>query len=969
MKQNDVFGEQKIRLLKNLWGVIRKVLTLFAFAIFPVLIIQTAIRQVESLEVEKRILDARLRHERVLSKLKEADDDALMVSRSIVRVFQKTRNEKNEIVRNAHLKKLAKIYPGVFDIYFFDPSGILIPKISARKCHKRAIEQTFQTLQDLSQAKKVEPGQTGLLLTVLNIPLALRGLEQQERHIRLGRREQNSYYLWSAKSSSPDNAYGGFIAFLHSGKFRKDRALQDSVKWLNRRFKKSKFGYIDVSSNSLNLYPATWNAQEGLKTAFISALGRYDKQIRSESYHGDFILRKNAGFLFALSPHIGFFPKRLLNFIHLLCVVWILLVFLRMPNQGEGIGGRIPTKLVALFLFAIGTPSLVLLVGGFYALKDHENVLLQNLETRIKEKLHDFDERFPTEISRLETWVGQQINKARKVENIAGNTDLFESLRAEKVLEYFYVVDRSGKAIYSFNKGKENESIITRTNKFAAALGRELLRRLTNSLKLDAGSFMVETTEGVLTTLIGDGNHLNIDLISRDLGKLTLFSMGQESSYAVFDALYDRKGEAEFAILGFMNRGRVERNYINRQIKDLVRQPDLQWEVNAVGDPEFCGRILTSPDDKWSQIRKMAQEVVLNKSSVRLIAASGTVDELWFGQHLPNIQNFVFVAKSSLEPLKERVRQLWILLVGLALMVFASSFVIGTLLSEQILKPIDSLTQGVRSIENRNFDFEIPIHSNDELGELSFLMNNVIEGMKDLQIARIVQESLFPPDILEIKDYVIWGKSRAMADIGGDYFDYFPAGENRLTGLIGDVSGHGISAALIMGMAKCAFTMEESSSKTLVELMSGFNRFMLKTIKRKKMMTLFLYSLDLETNILHFCNAGHNFPMHWRAKSQTMEFIAQESFPLGVREKSRYSARETSIEPGDAILFYTDGLVEAFTLGDVQLGYNTAEEWFKSCAHLSPTTVVERLFTKLDGFTKGLPAADDVSMICLKRKA
>jgi serine phosphatase RsbU (regulator of sigma subunit) len=291
------------------------------------------------------------------------------------------------------------------------------------------------------------------------------------------------------------------------------------------------------------------------------------------------------------------------------------------------------------------------------------------------------------------------------------------------------------------------------------------------------------------------------------------------------------------------------------------------------------------------------------------------------------------------------------------------------MLSEHFLEPIAALGDGMRAIQAREFQHQVPVLSQDEFGSLSGLMNHVLEGMKDLQVARIVQESLFPGEPLDAGEFRIWGQSKAMADIGGDYFDYFMRPDGSLMGLVGDVSGHGVSAALIMGMAKCALTMEERVGRGLVETITSFNRFLLANIKKKKMMTMFLYALSPAENRLEFVNAGHNFPFWWHAKTRTISQIGSESFPLGVRAKAVYKCESVVLEPGDAILFFTDGLVEApgGQTGEF-IGYDRAGAWFSDVAALDPRKAVDGLFERFDAYTRGLPAADDISLIILARR-
>ena len=349
------------------------------------------------------------------------------------------------------------------------------------------------------------------------------------------------------------------------------------------------------------------------------------------------------------------------------------------------------------------------------------------------------------------------------------------------------------------------------------------------------------------------------------------------------------------------------------------------------------------------------------------IQASGSAETLWYCQRGAHLADFALVANTSLEPLKQQIRLKWFYLLLLATALFIVATLLGFTLSTQFLTPIENLTEGVKAIEKRQFDLKIPVLSRDELGQLSTLLNSVLEGMKDLQVASIVQTSLFPAEPLFEKGIEIFGHSRAMTDIGGDYFDFFVADENRIIGLVGDVSGHGVSAALIMGMAKYAFTTSEAARRPLTDTLSAFNLFLLSNIKRKKMMTMFLYSINTETYELEYANAGHNPPFHLSAGRNEICSIEMDSFPLGIRAKSKYRAASFTLAAGDKVLMYTDGLIETNTVRQEQIGYDLSRKWFTQTGDLPAKESVETMFARFDLETGHLPPEDDISMIVIRR--
>ncbi len=654
------------------------------------------------------------------------------------------------------------------------------------------------------------------------------------------------------------------------------------------------------------------------------------------------------------------------------------LVIVKIVDGGAGLALRIPLRLLALFFFAVGTPSLVLLVGGFYALKDHSHVRQQRMEKMVEDKIQRFDERYPLFLGDLAYRLRQTVIEARKQKDQAKRIEIYQRFEQEKAMDFVVVVDSRGREVFKTKRFvslmAQNQTFQQR-GQFALLISRELLKKLNGSMKIDAGSLVMEATSGVLNTLVGDAN-FSFDGLLATMGEMFDMSLAGESSFIFVDAVQVVGSEmVDEMVSGFCSGIQQEALYLDQFLNVLNRQPELKWRVHAWGDyvggrmverRNYRQNVLTHADDA-QMVDDIGRNFLRTRNLVRKVVRRNGVDELWMAFRGKHLTKYTLIAAVSLEDLQHSVRTLWFALVVTAVFVLISTMVIGMFLSEQFLRPIEDLNQGIRSIEERRFEYRVPIHQRDELGEMAGLMNTVIEGMKDLQVARIVQENLFPQNVLMLGSYQIYGKSRAMADIGGDYFDYFTVGEKQIVGLVGDVSGHGVSAALIMGMAKCNFAMDEHQSRSLLENLTSFNSFLLKTVQKKKMMTMFHFGVQVEQHRMTFINAGHNFPMYYDAVKKNVRMLEQPALPLGMMKRVTYKPLELVLQPGDAVLFYTDGLVEAKDRNGVVIGYETAQQWLAESAAADASGIVEALFARFDQVTVGQEAEDDVSIICLKR--
>ncbi|NCO69123.1 MAG: SpoIIE family protein phosphatase, partial [Acidobacteria bacterium] len=166
--------------------------------------------------------------------------------------------------------------------------------------------------------------------------------------------------------------------------------------------------------------------------------------------------------------------------------------------------------------------------------------------------------------------------------------------------------------------------------------------------------------------------------------------------------------------------------------------------------------------------------------------------------------------------------------------------------------------------------------------------------------------------ILKLGQFEILGKSTSVSYLGGDYFDYFVLNDRFAVVLIGDVTGHGVPAALLMAMAKSAVKIRSAEEATnVIATLEKLNAHLFETIKRKRLMTMIYSTLDTQNSRITLGNAGHCYPYFFTAMDDRIKQIESPAFPLGARKKGRFGEVSLTLCAGDALIFYTDGLVES----------------------------------------------------------
>ncbi|RKY22190.1 MAG: hypothetical protein DRQ55_01795 [Planctomycetota bacterium] len=243
------------------------------------------------------------------------------------------------------------------------------------------------------------------------------------------------------------------------------------------------------------------------------------------------------------------------------------------------------------------------------------------------------------------------------------------------------------------------------------------------------------------------------------------------------------------------------------------------------------------------------------------------------------------------------------------------------------------------------------------------------ERMKrDLELAREIQAGLLPDESVSTGGYRICGRVVPAEEAGGDYYDYYPTQGGRVAVAVGDVSGHGAGPALIMAGARAymrSACRNESSPGAVLEQLNGH---LVVDTDDDKFMSMFLGVLDLALHGFRWSNAGHPAPIVLRADGSHQE-LKRTGMALGVADEGGFDEGEAvAIQPGDAIVLFSDGIVELRAGGDEQYGTERLIESLRRVAGQPAEDLLEAVFT--DAFAwagSEHPAQDDLTVAVLRR--
>lgn len=234
---------------------------------------------------------------------------------------------------------------------------------------------------------------------------------------------------------------------------------------------------------------------------------------------------------------------------------------------------------------------------------------------------------------------------------------------------------------------------------------------------------------------------------------------------------------------------------------------------------------------------------------------------------------------------------------------------------------------------------------------------------KEISLGNEIQQSMLPERVMETPAFSAYSYMLSAKNVGGDFYDYFTIDDNKVFLTIGDVSGKGISASLFASNTKALIRAYAMSGHTPCEILREVNVSLCGTNRKKLFVTVWLGVLDLTAGELTFCNAGHNPPLLKTASGEVKWIACHPDFVIGRREDMKYHQNTVTLNKGDSVILYTDGITEAVN----ETGELFGEERLFAFAAEHP---VDGMFTRglrkaIFDYRKNAEQNDDLSVACL----
>ncbi len=332
----------------------------------------------------------------------------------------------------------------------------------------------------------------------------------------------------------------------------------------------------------------------------------------------------------------------------------------------------------------------------------------------------------------------------------------------------------------------------------------------------------------------------------------------------------------------------------------------------------------------------------------------------------------------TMKYINQKIKDVQFRIIMFIMVFLLVGIIISYVLTSKIIRPIKTLSEGVQIIGNGDLHHHIHIKSNDELENLATEFNHMTDKLlraqkslvekerldEQLEIARTIQENLLPEKIPVLPEVEISTFYKAAKGVGGDYYDLIHLKEEGKIGtLIADVSGKGVPAALIMVMIRTIFHTSFNYLKSTDNVIQNINQGLTRRLTGEKFVTMFFFIYNVKTGELEFSNAAHSALLVYKKNKNEIIELDAEGVPLGLETSAHYHARTTSLDPGDIIITYTDGITEAMNNKNELFRLRRLKEIIMQNTTLSAGSLKDKIISEINNFTGDAPQHDDMTLV------
>jgi sigma-B regulation protein RsbU (phosphoserine phosphatase) len=238
--------------------------------------------------------------------------------------------------------------------------------------------------------------------------------------------------------------------------------------------------------------------------------------------------------------------------------------------------------------------------------------------------------------------------------------------------------------------------------------------------------------------------------------------------------------------------------------------------------------------------------------------------------------------------------------------------------------------------------------------------------LRDVELAAQVQRMFLPVGTPVIAGLEIAGMMRPFKSVGGDYYDYIPINADTIQIAIGDVSGKGVSAALLMSATAAALRLEAGRDRNMLQQVERLNAEIGAVSDAEHYVTLLVAEIDTQKRRIRYVNCGHNSALLFQASTHTLRRLDSSCPPIGLSPNENCELASAELAPGDVMVFYTDGVTEAENLLAEEFGMERLSAILQRSSSLTAKGLMDDIFSSAVNFSKDVGFGDDVTILVVK---
>lgn len=412
-------------------------------------------------------------------------------------------------------------------------------------------------------------------------------------------------------------------------------------------------------------------------------------------------------------------------------------------------------------------------------------------------------------------------------------------------------------------------------------------------------------------------------------------------------------------------------------LRVVIRGIEQEADWQAVPRSEW----LDSTDQET--LAALKADIAAGRNGVRRLPLAGE-DTLWAHAPVDNfntallilmpVRDIVGQAADAEAAVRDAARR-QIAIAGIfAFVVIGIVVVLSFAGARAVTRPLRSLDGAARRLAEGDLEARAEVVGRDELGRLAETFNAMAPRLKDhlrlsqsLALASEVQERLLPAGPPTLGGFDIAGASLSCDETSGDYFDFIPLPGDRLGVAVGDVTGHGVPAALLMATARGLLRARADRAPSLADLMAGVNRQLAQDALAGRFMTLAYLELKAGSRDVVWANAGHEPVLAWNPNDGAFAELAGDDPPLGIDgETTFHEFRAPGLPPGTILVLATDGVTELRGPDGAMFGRERLKETIEAHAHGTSADLLTAVKRKAIAHAHGTPIRDDATLVVVK---